>query len=602
MKSLQYLLVEYLQRKLFAKVTSSIARAYFLDTDNSQDLERKANRFFDVILIQKNLAFLVTDGVAVLLQTILGICLISFYHPVFIIFGVLILLSFSLPVYLFSKPALHSALGESTSKYRVADYIRGPLAKSEFSESSSFSELDSFISDFLENRAHHFRIVFAQNILYVCLYALMNALLLALGGYLVIRGQLTLGQLVAAEIVVNTILYHFLYAKKYLESFYDMYAAACKLHVFYDFVDKERKITGHDNDTFKALHASKNSSYYNQLDSVRSVYTPSNYKRVAGRFSLGVLIVSSLLFLTPWQQTSRGYGNVTAFDPNDRIQEVTANVSGIIEEWLVQDGQEVKKGDPLVRVIDNDPNYLLRLETGRDAAIAKFDAAREASDTARLDFHRQEKLVTEGLSSRKQFEQAKIKYKKLQAEEATAAANLAKAEIQLSRQQSQVITAPRDGQIMRILKGSGTTNVKTGDALIQFVPKTKQNIVELFLDGNDLPLVFNGRKIRVQFEGWPAVQLTGWPSVAIGSFGGVITNVDPSVSSEGTFRVLVQPDPEDANNWPDQRILRQGTRVTGIVLLDRVSIGYELWRQTNGFPKSMPRPPKPIKKRSKKWF
>ena len=295
----------------------------------------------------------------------------------------------------------------------------------------------------------------------------------------------------------------------------------------------------------------------------------------------------------PWQQTSRGYGTVTAFNPNDRAQSMTAPVSGRIEEWLIQDGQVVKAGDPIVRIIDNDPNFLVRLEAGRDAAVAKFEAAKEASDTARLNFHRQEKLVEEGLSSPKEFEVAKIKYKKLLAEEAASAASLAKAEVSLSRQQMQLVTAPRDGQILRILHGSGNVLVKEGDDLVSFVPKTDETAVELFLDANDLPLVSENRHVRLQFEGWPSVQFSGFPSVAIGSFGGLVQTVDPSVSAKGRFRVLVTPDPNDPIPWPDEKFLRQGARTLGIVLLDQVSIGYEFWRQINGFPKSMPKPPDP---------
>ncbi len=89
--------------------------------------------------------------------------------------------------------------------------------------------------------------------------------------------------------------------------------------------------------------------------------------------------------------------------------------------------------------------------------------------------------------------------------------------------------------------------------------------------------------MRLQFEGWPAVQFSGWPSVAVGTFGGTVAFVDPSDDGTGDFRVVVVPD-EDEEAWPDSRFLRQGTRAKGWVLLEEVSIGFELWRQVNGFP------------------
>jgi multidrug resistance efflux pump len=605
-KSLQYLLVEYLQRKLYAKVSASIGRAYFIgDEVGCRDIDNKSNRYFDVILIYKNLAFLATDGISLILQTILGLILISLYHPVFIIFGVLIVFSILLPLYLFTKNALDSSVRESTSKYEVADHFieLADHRRKDRTYTEKLEETDDHISSFLQNRAEHFRLVFLQNIIYVGLYAFLNALLLGLGGYLVINNQLSIGQLVAAEIVVNAILSNFLYARKYLEAFYDMYAATKKVSVFYDYIDEKKAKNLLEEKKQSLLFSRSQEPYHSEFKSVQTVYTPRNYKSLLKKFAFAIVSVAVVLAITPWVQFSRGYGTVLAYNPNNRIQQVTATVSGVIEEWLVQEGEVVKKGQPIVRVVDNDPNYLKRLEANRDAAIAKFEAAKAASDTARLNFHRQEQLVEEGLSSSKEFEQSKIKYKELQAKEAEAVATLAKAEVDLSRQQQQVVTAPRDGQILRVLLGSGTINVKAGEPLVDFVPDTTDNAVELFLDGNDLPLVYKGRKVRLQFEGWPAIQFSGWPSVAIGSFGGIVSMVDPSVAPDGTFRVLVQPDPEDPVEWPDETFLRQGARALGIVMLEQVSIGYEFWRQINGFPKALNKTPanvRAIKMKKKK--
>ena len=108
-------------------------------------------------------------------------------------------------------------------------------------------------------------------------------------------------------------------------------------------------------------------------------------------------------------------------------------------------------------------------------------------------------------------------------------------------------------------------------------------VAELFVDGNDLPLIHQGDPVRLQFEGWPAVQFAGWPSVAVGTFGGRVYLVDPTTNDKGQFRILVEPDP-NAPLWPDQRYLRQGVRVQGWVLLNRVSLGWEFWRNLNGFP------------------
>lgn len=597
LKIMQYLLVEYLQRRLFTKVTAVIARAYILALDNEdRTLENKANRYFDVVLAMKTLAVLVTDGIALVLQAGLGVILISLYHPWFIVLSILILACILLPLYFLLGPGMHNAREESNAKYDLADYLH-KLSQGQFPLSDRqklLESADTEIGQFLQRRQKHFRILFSQNLIYILVYGAINTLLLALGGYLVISGQLSVGQLVAAEIVVNAILSQLLYAIKYLDSYYDLYTASWKLSLFFDVVDKYK-----DKGSPSTVAQIRSTEFFNRFKSVRTIYYPKNYRRLARNYFTALVVLGFLFAILPWQQTSTGTGKVTALDPNDRTQEITATVSGLVEEWLVQDGQEVKKGDPLVKVADNDPDYLLRLESQRDAAVKKFEAAKSASDIARLNFHRQEKLVKEGLSSQKEFEQSNIHYKKLLAEEAGAAAELAKSEVELSRQQLQIVTAPRDGRILRILRGSGTTTVKVGDPLVLFVPNTSQTIAEVFVVGNDLPLIYPGREVRLQFEGWPAIQFSGWPSIAIGSFGGIVSAVDPSISQDGRFRILVVPDPKDPNPWPDHRILRQGARTVALVLLDQVSLGYELWRQMNGFPKSLNAQPEMLKMEKK---
>lgn len=114
-------------------------------------------------------------------------------------------------------------------------------------------------------------------------------------------------------------------------------------------------------------------------------------------------------------------------------------------------------------------------------------------------------------------------------------------------------------------------------------------VAELLMDGNDLPLLRKGDKVRLQFEGWPAVQFVGWPSVAVGTFGGLVYLVDPTANDKGQFRILVEPDPSQPS-WPGEDYLRQGVRTQGWVLLNRVSIGWELWRQLNGFPPTREQP------------
>lgn len=164
----------------------------------------------------------------------------------------------------------------------------------------------------------------------------------------------------------------------------------------------------------------------------------------------------------------------------------------------------------------------------------------------------------------------------------------------VERFKARFVKAPCDGIVHRVSAntGAGGQYVKEGDELVEIVPDTTDRVVELLIDGLDAPLVAahmqqtgRGPHVRLQFEGWPAVQFTGWPSVAVGTFGGRIRQIDPTDDGKGRFRVLVEPEEMfDGDRWPEGIYLRQGNQAVGWVFLNRVTMGYELWRQFNGFP------------------
>lgn len=187
-------------------------------------------------------------------------------------------------------------------------------------------------------------------------------------------------------------------------------------------------------------------------------------------------------------------------------------------------------------------------------------------------------------------EDAEAQLAAAKSEVASARAELARIEVRLSRQSAQSVEAPRDGVVLRLVANQGGEQVKPGDALAILVPDADERAVELWIDGNDMPLVHVGRKVRLQFEGWPAVQFSGWPSAAVGTFGGEVVLVDATDDGSGKFRVLVLP--EEGEAWPSAAYLRQGVRANGWVLMETVSLGWELWRQFNGFPPALSEPPK----------
>jgi multidrug resistance efflux pump len=174
---------------------------------------------------------------------------------------------------------------------------------------------------------------------------------------------------------------------------------------------------------------------------------------------------------------------------------------------------------------------------------------------------------------------------KAKAEVSKADKELHDMENKVARQNTQLmITAPFDGYVVQISSNGGSQLVKEGDPICTLVPYTEERAVQIWLDGNDAPLVEAGRHVRLQFEGWPAIQFAGWPSVAVGTFGGTVVSVDMVDNGKGKFRCQILPDSTETVKWPEERFLRQGVRANGWVLLEQVPLWFEVWRKLNGFP------------------
>jgi membrane fusion protein, adhesin transport system len=149
------------------------------------------------------------------------------------------------------------------------------------------------------------------------------------------------------------------------------------------------------------------------------------------------------------------------------------------------------------------------------------------------------------------------------------------------RQGMYYITAPQNGYITQAVKSGIGETIKEGEELLTIMPSDYKLAVEMYVLPMDMPLVQLGGKVRVAFDGWPAIVFSGWPNTSYGTFGGEIVAIDNFISSNGKYRILVAPDDEDLQ-WP--REVRIGAGASCITLFKDVSIGYEIWRNLNGFP------------------
>lgn len=237
MRALQFWVVEVLQRRVFVKVALDLARrlprvhATAFDRASGPEL---VNRFFDVLTVQKTAATLLLDGLAVLLQALIGTLLLAFYHPILLAFDAVLVAGMFVILVPLGRGAIDTSLQESKAKYAVAAWLeeiarlthafRGG-APADFAERRA----DQLSQRYLSARAAHFAIVFRQHVGSLTFKAVLSAALLGVGGWLVIQRGLTIGQLAAAELVVTAVVAGMAKFAKQLESWYDLVTAADKL-------------------------------------------------------------------------------------------------------------------------------------------------------------------------------------------------------------------------------------------------------------------------------------------------------------------------------------------------------------------------------------
>jgi multidrug efflux pump subunit AcrA (membrane-fusion protein) len=322
---------------------------------------------------------------------------------------------------------------------------------------------------------------------------------------------------------------------------------------------------------------------------LRSLKPPAVLRSVAILVVVAVAGIVLLLMFVPWVQTAQGQGRVTALEPRDRVQDVSALMSGRVAEWYVIEGLVVQEGDPIARIVDNDPQFVERLKAERAQMIAEGRAVDMQIRVAQRDVQRMRTLVAEGLNARQDLEAAELKVADYRAKLAQIGAKVAQMDVRLDRQQAQIVRAPRNGVIQQMMVGDTASFVKEGDVLVTFAPDSTNAVVEIFVDGLDVPFIEAGQRVRLEFEGWPAVQVSGWPSIARGLFDGVVFSVDAAPAPSGLYRVLVAP-AADRPAWPSEPAVRLGAKTRGWILMDTVTVGYEIWRQLNDFPLQFQRP------------
>lgn len=224
-----------------------------------------------------------------------------------------------------------------------------------------------------------------------------------------------------------------------------------------------------------------------------------------------------------------------------------------------------------LKLIETETKYL---NTRNDLAIAVVELNTVEAETMEKISKAEselEKIKSELYDAEGSLEKLKIEYQNLSI-----------------RNEQYTIVAPQDGYVVKALQAGIGETIKEGEPVVTVMPERPDKAVELYVKAMDVPLLEPGREVRLEFDGWPALQFAGWPNVAVGTFGGRIEVIDYVDSQNGEYRLLVTPDPNQ-EPWPEQ--LRMGSGVYGWAMLDEVPIWYEIWRQLNGFPPSLKEEP-----------
>jgi putative ABC transport system ATP-binding protein len=242
LKALQHYIVEVIQRRIFVRVVADLAHrlprasgAAFQGVHGPE----LVNRFFEVATVQKAAALLVLDGIAIVITTLIGMVVLAFYHPYLLGFDIGLVAALLFVIFVLGKGAVRTAIAESHSKYAVASWLEQlaqfPIAfKRQGGLAQAVSEADRLATNYIIARKKHFRVLMRQIQFTLGLQAVAATALLGIGGYLVISTQLTLGQLVAAELIVAVIVSAFAKLGKHMESYYDLLAAVDKLGYLLD--------------------------------------------------------------------------------------------------------------------------------------------------------------------------------------------------------------------------------------------------------------------------------------------------------------------------------------------------------------------------------
>jgi putative ABC transport system ATP-binding protein len=342
-KALQTYVVEIIQRRLFARVVADLAyrlpRAE-IDSFGHHEPRELVNRFFEIVTVQKVTASMLLDGVSLVISTLVGMAVLAFYHPWLLGFDIVLLVAGAVIIFVLGRGGIRTSIDESYAKYATAAWLQDIAGNTKTFRhyggvEFAMERADRFTHQYLTDRRLQFNILMRQILFALLLQALASTALLGIGGFLVISGQLTLGQLVAAELIVTVIVSSLAKLGKHLEEFYDLMASMDKLGYLFSLPVAEQSgllslQTGKPASVEIVNLAYVTPHGHDVLNHVNLMIGAGEHWAITGPSSSGKSTLLSMLF--GLKVPTQGHLTIDRFDPRDVRPDVLRRHVSLVSE------------------------------------------------------------------------------------------------------------------------------------------------------------------------------------------------------------------------------------------------------------------------------
>lgn len=653
---------ETLYEKIFGNLVSRIGN-YLNNTVPNSEILFKLNKYFEIVTLQKGISKILLEFSFSIISIVFGILLLPLYSSWFLVFTILICVSFYFIIMYYGKKGVETNVKTSNEKYNIIQWFQEntltqPLNKSEF-----ITITDSKLDEYFLNRKKHYTILEKQYKGIILFKILFVAILLFFGAYLVQIGQLNIGQFITSEIIIILVINSVEKLVRSLSTSYDVITALYKIESIFG-----------ENENYSFLN-----SEAEDLKSVNNIFNRPYSKAI--KYSIyAFFFIGFIILLMPWTQNIESKGKVSTLNPSNRPQNITTRISGRIEKWYINEGDFVKKNDTIAfiseikdeyidpQLIERSEKIIKAKETTLESYEQKINAVNSQIDAlnnslvlklkqarnkilqiklklvsdsidarslfnnykvAEEQLKRYEDLLVKGVISKTDLENRRVKVQeslskktsadnkfmstknellnsemelnsiqqeyqeklmKAESDKFSALSFLYEGEGSLTKLQNQLanynmrsgfyyVLAPQDGYISKThIHGLGDI-LKEGESLCNIVPTQNEQVVELYINPIDLPLIKIGQTVQLTFDGWPAFVFSGWPGISYGTYSAEIVAFDKAIADNGKFRILAK---NKRQKWPDE--IQIGSGVQGFALLNNVPLFYDLWRKLNGFP------------------